>query len=222
MLLLASLASPSLAALGDGFIAQSQWSFKTAPPEGLDDIAFPFNIRNAPRKKGFYFAQQFDFTNNADFAYCGLQPQEDENGKPMIRALFSSFQRGSDTNDPNCSYGADGGPGISCAVKISASYEPTYFIRISSAGDGGNRTWRGTLIEHGNGKETHIGEWTLPEAGKIRSNFIGLVEYFPWNLDPDECSRLPRTEVSFGHPTSETCGAQGGEITETASVTDGR
>ncbi|RDA96165.1 hypothetical protein CP533_1676 [Ophiocordyceps camponoti-saundersi (nom. inval.)] len=203
---------PCLASLGHALVA-FEWSFKKAPPTGLDDVIFSYNMRNAPRKRGFYFANMFDFMNNKEGAYCGLQPQEDENGKPVIRALFSTFQGGSETNDPNCSYGADYGPGVSCAVMVPASYEPAYFIRVSSVEDDGNRTWRGTLIEDGSGKETHIGEWTLPKAGKIKSDHVGFVEYFPWNLESHECHQLPRTEVSFGYPSSDTCGAEGGNIT---------
>ncbi|PHH64742.1 hypothetical protein CDD81_4004 [Ophiocordyceps australis] len=191
-------------------LVQHSWSFKNAPASGLNDITFPINVANAPRARGFYFAQQFSFQNNPQVAYTGLQPQSDANGAKSLRAIFSTFQGGAKSQDPNCKSGADGGPGVSCAVLINGDYGATHNMRVTNVR--GN-TWRGTVINTSSGQETQIGQWTLPKAGKIKNGQAGFVEYFPWNAMPShECSSLPKTEVTFDFPTSSTSGASGGQI----------
>ncbi|PFH60105.1 hypothetical protein XA68_11460 [Ophiocordyceps unilateralis] len=194
-------------------LVQHDWSFDTAPAGGFDDISFPINMVNAPHARGFYFAQQFSFEGVKNVAYTGLQPQADAKGKPIIHALFSTFQGGSTTSDKNCHQGADGGAGVSCAIEIPASYEDTYHLKVQHVQ---GTTWRGYLInKSGRGAEMKIGEWTLPQgAGKLQSSQIGFVEYFPWNSKPShKCGDLPRTEVTFGYPLSSS-DVSGGKIKE--------
>ncbi|PHH83256.1 hypothetical protein CDD82_2676 [Ophiocordyceps australis] len=191
-------------------LVQHDWSFERIPDSGLNDITFSFNVADAPRDTGFYFAQQFSFENNSEVAYTGIQPQSDVNGAKAIRAIFSTFQDGAMSRDPNCYKGADGGPGVSCAVLITGDYASTYNIRVTHVWV---RTWRGTIINTSNGQETRIGQWTLPNVGRIENGQAGFVEYFPWNSMPShECSNLPKTQVTFFNPTSRTHGASGGKI----------
>ncbi|OAQ34199.1 hypothetical protein K457DRAFT_902139 [Linnemannia elongata AG-77] len=191
----------------------NDWSFAKAPVDGLKDITFPFNMAKAPHKSGFYFAQQFNFHGIEDVGYTGLQPREDQNGKSIVHAAFSSFQAGTTTKHPNCHTGADGGPGVSCAVDIVSSYLHTYKITVENIGD---TTWRGTLIDTLTRKATVIGEWTLPQgAGKIVNGQMGFVEYYTWNGQPSHtCDSLPYTQAFFYHPTSKTAGAKDGKVTK--------
>lgn len=191
----------------------SDWSFSSAPSDGLNDITFPFNMANAPRTPGFYFAQQFNFDNVKEVGYTGVQPRSDYNGNSVVHAAFSSFQGGTKTTHPNCYEGADGGPGVSCAVDIYGDYSHIYNLAIENIG---GTTWRGTLVDTVTGGWAVVGEWTLPYgAGRIKNGQVGFAEFFTWNGQPSHtCSSLPKTEAFFGNPTSNTSGASGGEVTK--------
>ncbi|KAG0306752.1 hypothetical protein BGZ98_001760 [Dissophora globulifera] len=197
--------------LGFGLVGNG-WKFDSAPSSGLSDVTFPFNIANAPHKSGFYFAQQFNFKNGANVGYTGLQPRPDSNGNSVIHAAFSSFQSGTTSSHPNCSNGADGGPGVSCAVDINGDYNHTYNLVVENTI---GTTWRGTLVDTMTGGSTVVGEWTLPQgAGRIINGQLGFVEYYTWNGQPSHtCDSLPFTEATFYSPTSKTSGASGGRIT---------
>jgi hypothetical protein len=89
-------------------------------------IGFPFSITNAPHETLYYFAEEFNFKGESDVGYTGLQPRPnvtiDGRSFAVIHGVFSSFIKGSTTVDPNRSLGADGGPGVSCAVNLIAPY----------------------------------------------------------------------------------------------------
>ncbi|KAJ6028729.1 hypothetical protein N7540_004305 [Penicillium herquei] len=178
------------------------WSISNTPSTGLQDITFPISMPNAPHVSGFYFAQQFNFKDQSDVGYTGLQPREDSESSSIIHAVFSSFINGTTSSDSNCSDGADGGAGVSCAVDIDASYAHGYRLQIKNT-DG--TTWSGTLIDAVTNVETHIGAYTLPGgSGGILGSQVGFVEYYPWNSQPTHsCAALPMTEVTFGIPTTE-------------------
>lgn len=185
------------------------WTVSNVPTSGLKDITFPISMPNAPHVSGFYFAQQFNFGDQSDVGYTGLQPREDSGSNPIIHAVFSSFIKGTTSSDSNCSDGADGGAGVSCAVDVDASYADGYLLKIENAG---GTTWTGTLVDAVSGTETHIGSYTLPAgSGGIQGSQVGFVEYYPWNSAASHsCSALPRTEVTFGNPT--TSGGESGSV----------
>ncbi|KAF9953193.1 hypothetical protein BGZ72_005618 [Mortierella alpina] len=188
------------------------WKFDKVPSDGLADVTFPFNMAKAPHKRGFYFAQQFNFRNVKNVGYTGLQPRTDSNGKSVVHAAFSSFQGGTTSSHINCSDGADGGSGVSCSVDIAGDYNHTYNLVVENTR---NTTWRGTLVDTVTGTSTVVGEWTLPNgSGKIVNGLLGFVEYYIWNSQPmHTCDSLPFTEAAFYDPTSKTVGATGGKIT---------
>jgi hypothetical protein len=182
------------------------WQIADAPSSGLTDLIFPFSLPGTPSQTGFYFAQQYGFTGQSDIGYTGLQPQSDG----QLRALFSSFISGTTTSDPNCSSGADGGAGVSCAVLVDSSYSDTYNIWVwNSSGD----EWIGTLVDESTGVQTQIGSWTLPaDSGLLSGSQVGFVEYFPWNSETNTCSTLPKTDVVFGTPSTHQSGAGSGSL----------
>ncbi|KAF9160215.1 hypothetical protein DFQ26_005776 [Actinomortierella ambigua] len=190
----------------------NDWNFARAPPDGLRDITFPFNMAKAPHRSGFYFAQQFSFHGVKEVGYTGLQPREDKEGRSIVHAAFSSFQGGTTTKHRNCHLGADFGPGVSCAVAVPGNYSHTYDITVENVR---GTTWRGTLINSVTRKRAVIGEWTLPRgAGKIVNGQMGFVEYYPWNTQRSHtCDSLPYTHAFFYHPTSRTKGAVDGAVT---------
>ncbi|KAI8062583.1 hypothetical protein BC940DRAFT_308589 [Gongronella butleri] len=187
----------------------NSWSFATVPAGGLTDVTFPLAMPNAPHVAGFYFAQQYNFANNG-LGYTGLQPRSDRNGKSIVHGVFSSFVKGSTTDDANCHSGADGGAGVSCAVEIEATYNTVYNLVVKSVG---NNKWTGTLVDTKSQNKTHIGSYTLPAAGNIEKSQVGFVEYYPWNAMPSHaCTDLPWTQAFFGNPTTTTAGASKGTV----------
>lgn len=155
---------------------------------------------NAAHKSGYYYAQQFSFIGQKDVGYTGLQPREDNSSGSVVHAAFSSFVAGTTSSDENCSDGADGGAGVSCAVDVSATYAHGYVLRVENTA---GTSWTGTLVDAVDGSETHIGSYTLPDgSGGIQGSQVGFVEYYPWNSGSHSCDELPKTEVTFGVPTS--------------------
>ncbi|KFX91263.1 hypothetical protein O988_07827 [Pseudogymnoascus sp. VKM F-3808] len=191
-------------------LVQSDWSFPNSPSGGLKDLTFGFYMGYAPHAAGYYFAQQFNFNGISDVGYIGLQPRPNVDGHNVAHAAFSTFQAGSTTSDPNCSQGADGGAGVSCAVDFNADYSHTYHVVVEF--DSGT-TWSGKVVDTTSGQETHIGTYTLPSgAGGIKSSQVGFVEYYPWNSGTHNCGDLPKAGVTMYYPTTSTSGAGTGTI----------
>ncbi|KAJ7020046.1 hypothetical protein C8F04DRAFT_311479 [Mycena alexandri] len=165
-------------------------------------------IVEADHISGDYFAQQFTFLNSG-LGYTGLQPRPDVNGATVLHGVFSSFVAGTQTTDPNCYLGADGGPGVSCSFQWIGVYNRTYNLEVKT---NGSSLWVGTAIDTVTGTRTHIGSYTLPaSAGGIQNNQLGFVEWYPWNggKPPNHCANLPYQKTIFGNPTTTRAGSVG-------------
>ncbi|KAG6026331.1 hypothetical protein E4U19_002680 [Claviceps sp. Clav32 group G5] len=209
---LVSLSFMALAASQTAFaLVGNYWGFSGNPLGGLRDVTFPFKMDGAAHKSGYYFAQQFNFQGIREVGYCGIQNRPNStSGKSIVHAVFSTFQGNSTTQDRNCHMGADGGPGVSCAVDFPGSYNAVYNIVVEKVK---GTTWKGTAINKSTGQSFHIGSWTLPStAGGINSDQVGFVEYYPWNSGRHQCRDLPRTAVTMCDPYSKTPGAGTGRI----------
>ncbi|CEJ80670.1 hypothetical protein VHEMI00841 [[Torrubiella] hemipterigena] len=186
------------------------WYIPDAPAQGIRSITFPMYQADAPRISGYYFAQQFQIVdsnpNNGGLGYTGLQPGEDIDGNSTIYAVFSNFGAGVTTSHPQCRGGADGArDGVSCALRFSGSYAPTYNILVENIG---GTTWRGTITDTTSGIQRVIGEYTMPPTSGLIQNYnIGFVEYYPWNGKVANCPAQPKTSVWFGKPIA--AGVQG-------------
>ncbi len=191
-----------------------RWNVSSAPSTGPTDVTLPFNMANASHTSGFYYAMQFNFVNVSDVGYTGIQPRPNNAaGQSVVHGVFSSFAAGTTTTDPLCHMGADGGPGVSCAVEIATTtgYAHTYNFVVTNTG---GTTWAGTMVDAVTGVQTHVGSWKLPAgAGGIRSSQVGFVEYYRWNDGQNHpCNTLPKTHVFFGTPTTKTSGAGPGRL----------
>ncbi|KAJ6553271.1 hypothetical protein B0H19DRAFT_1072738 [Mycena capillaripes] len=175
------------------------WSVTNVPSTGLKDITFPITIVEAKHSSGYFFAQQYEFAG-AGIGYTGIQPRPDANGKPVLHGVFSSFVGGSTTSDPNCTPGADGGPGVSCSVEWNGVYGRTYDFEVKY--NPSASVWVGTAIDTVTGARIHIGSYKLPAgAGGIQSTQAGFVEWFLWNDGrAHPCTTLPYQKTIFGHP----------------------
>ncbi|QGI97508.1 hypothetical protein CEK26_010577 [Fusarium fujikuroi] len=165
------------------------WKFNKFSSAGIDDITFPMKMQGTPREEGLYFAQQFGWKGINDIGYIGLQPRPDKNGKQVIHAAFSSFQKGTTSTHKHCTAGADGGAGLSCAIDIFGDYSHLYHLTVKHIG--GTR-WRGVLTDTVTGTSNVIGEYTLPSSARKMTN---------------------GQDVFIGDPTTKTSGASGGKIT---------
>ncbi|KAJ7836841.1 hypothetical protein B0H13DRAFT_1912860 [Mycena leptocephala] len=177
----------------------SSWSVTNVPATGLTDIAFPLTIVEADHISGYYFAQQYSFVGSG-IGYTGLQPRPDSGGKAVLHGHHG---------DANCHAGADGGPGVSCAVEWNDVYGRTYDLEVKTPG---NRVWIGTAIETVTDARIHIGSYTLPPgAGGIQSSQAGFVEWYPWNggEPSNHCARLPYQKTVFGTPRTTHTGSIG-------------
>jgi cell division septation protein DedD len=153
------------------------------------------------RASGTYFAEQYNFANAPQVGYTGLQPRPDANGHRRLHGVFSSFNAGTTSTDPNCHNGADNGAGVSCAAEFDAVYGHTYAVTVARTG---TDTWTGTATDTVTGAGTHIGTYTLPAgSGNLTGSEVGFVEYY---LSSPSCARLPRIDVVFGAPTSTDAG----------------
>lgn len=173
------------------------WQIPGAPAAGLTDISFStkFNPETA-RVAGNYVADQFNFMNQKDVGYMGLQPRPDQGGKQRLHAAFSSFIAGTTSGDAQCSNGADGGAGVSCAVDFEANYLHGYTLTVARTG---TDTWSGTVTDVVTGSRTHIGSYVLPaNSGNLRASQSGFVE----NYNTKSCATVPRIDVSVGAPTT--------------------
>ena len=185
------------------------WSVTNVPSSGLTDITFPLTIVAADHISGYYFAQQFAFVGSSDIGYTGLQPRPDGNGISVLHAVFSSFIAGSITTDPNCSSGADGGPGVSCSFEWNGVYNRTYDLEVKNTA---GTTWVGTVVDTVTGQRIHIGTYTLPSGTRgIPGSQVGFVEWYPWNAGepPNHCALLPYQKTIFGNPRTTQAGSIG-------------
>ncbi|GIG61574.1 hypothetical protein Lfu02_59460 [Longispora fulva] len=178
------------------------WSIPGVPAAGLTNITFPMTVNpDTSHTDGTYFAQQYSFTNAAQVGYTGLQPRPNVNGRERLHGVFSSFQGGSTSTDPQCHSGADGGPGVSCAADFDGVYGHRYAITVERAGAD---TWTGTATDTVTGVSSHIGTYTMPAgSGNLASWQGGFVEYY---RGAPTCAQLRRTDAVFGGPTSTDAG----------------
>lgn len=199
------LGAPHVAAASvGGGNALVAWSIDGVPEDGLTNITFPVTVNPATaHKAGIYFAQQYSFADG--MGYTGLQPREDQNGSERLSARFSTFTAGATTSDPLCHEGADGGPGVTCAVDFDAVYGHRYDIKVAQTG---TTTWAGTATDTVTGDAVHLGEWTLPAgSGRLQGSQVGFVEYY---AGIPSCAEMPRSDVVFGGPTSTDAGGLSG------------
>ncbi|KAA8649361.1 uncharacterized protein ATNIH1004_005262 [Aspergillus tanneri] len=161
------------------------------------------SIKDAIHEEGWYFAQDFEFIES----------------ETVIHAVFSSFVNGTISQDANCHNGADGGPGVSCAIDLPGNYSNMYHLRVQNTR---GTTWNGTLINTVTGIETHIGSYTLPTGSLgIQGTQLGFVKWWPFNNGlPATCESLSQTLVVFGVPTTSTDGVGPGELENAYEVYD--
>jgi len=215
-------AHPGYVKAGNVLVSWDIHNFLGNYPSGgrLTDITFRFIVHNETlHARGTYFAQQFYFDTpeeNGGIAYTGVQPQPDKKGRQYLKAIFSTFIANSTSTDKRCSYGADGGPGVSCYAIVPATYGYTYKILVHKIAA---HTWSGEIEEKETGRKIHIGSWTLPEyVGDIKNSGVGFNEYYLFykpgypQFSTTSCDKLAKTSVIFGPVSTTNYGGGVGNI----------
>lgn len=175
------------------------WEIPDAPTSGLNSLTMPMTIhKDSARIDGTYVATQFAFAHTEDVGYMGLQPRPDEDGQTRLHGVFSSFIPGTTSKDPQCTDGADGGAGVSCANDFDAVAGRTYDLEVKKSGAD---TWTGTAIDTVTGTRHHIGTYTVPKhSGKLQNHQVGFVENY-WNHSRT-CEGVQRIDTTIGAPRS--------------------
>ncbi|OAQ73251.1 hypothetical protein VFPPC_01008 [Pochonia chlamydosporia 170] len=183
------------------------WEAANVPASGLQDVTFPMAMPKAPHESAYYFEQAISFKNIPkkypfSVIYTGLQPRPDKNGKSIVHATFSSFFPDTTTTDKACHLGADGGPGVSCAIDVESSYNDTYHLQIKVNG----QTYSGTLINSNTNQTWGMGSFDLPAgvSGMKGGKWVGFVEYY--NTGLQDCTKYPFTAATFGTPFTSMVG----------------
>ncbi|MBK0331330.1 hypothetical protein I8D64_07935 [Brachybacterium sp. MASK1Z-5] len=174
------------------------WEIPDAPASGMTSLTMPMTIHeDSDYIDGSYVAVQYAFTGQDQVGYMGLQPRPDSTtGKTRLHGVFSSFIPGTTSTDSNCTDGADGGAGVSCANDFTAVAGRTYDIEVKKAG---KNTWTGTAIDTVKGKRFHIGTYTVPAgSGKLVNKQTGFVENY-WNHSRT-CEGIQRIDTTVGRP----------------------
>lgn len=154
-----------------------RWS--TGAPGPVSQLKLPMTFHSAPNASGIYFAY-YTTLESGSRPYAGFQPKPlGDDGKPRLQAVFSSFHAEATTADTNCQYGADGGPGVSCAVQFAYKYNTTYTIILQRASASATtQLMIGDVFNNSTGSMVaHIGSFRLPIAvGRFKPSDQGFLE----------------------------------------------
>ncbi|MDT8912388.1 DUF3472 domain-containing protein [Amycolatopsis sp. PS_44_ISF1] len=200
---LAAIGSPGPAAatpspgagLTPGGLAGVDWQLDDSGSSGaVNHLSFPFTVEQDSGRTPYYWAQQFYFANG-ELGYTGVQPGGGG------RFLFSVFGSGPTTTDAQCSDGADGGAGVSCAVSLAYTKGQTYRLLVDHTS---GTTWAGTVLNASTGARTHIGSWSVPGSwGSLQASGNGFVEYY---AAASSCQAVPLGAAVFGDVSSSDAG----------------
>lgn len=152
------------------------WNSGASKP--VDELRIPITFKKIPDASGIYIAY-YVTTQGGSRPYAGFQPKPSHEGEHIIQAVFSSFNEDAKHDDPDfCTYGADGGKGVSCAARFNAELGKEYTLVLNAHdgkdGNGKSDRWyynanlfdRAVLV-------THVGTFNLPADGSGRFNPFG-------------------------------------------------
>ncbi|MFE2376919.1 hypothetical protein [Streptomyces sp. NPDC059398] len=191
----------------------SRWS--TGAPTPVTTLRLPMSVDSAPDASGLYFAY-YTTLESGTRPYAGFQPEPvDADGHHTLQAVFSSFNAEATTTDTHCTYGADGGAGVSCAVRFSYTPGTMYSLVLKRAGvSGDTQLMSGDVVQTATGASVaHIGSFSLPSAsGRFKSADQGFIEPYL----TAGCGQ--RTTVTYGKPVGTEAGTD--YVGDLPTVTD--
>jgi hypothetical protein len=175
----AAAALLSVGLTGQSWASTPTIAWATGAPTAVSTLTLPMSVDSAPDAAGMYFAY-YTTLESGTRPYAGFQPEPvDADGNHILQAVFSSFNADATTTDPNCSYGADGGAGVSCAVRFAYTPGAMYSLVLRRASvTGTTQLMTGEVVEAATGTSVaHIGAFSLPVAsGRFKSADTGFIE----------------------------------------------
>ncbi|WP_405686905.1 hypothetical protein OG204_24690 [Streptomyces sp. NBC_01387] len=169
----------TLGAAGQSWASTPIARWSTGAPGPVTRLTLPMAFDAAPDASGIYFAY-YTTLESGTRPYAGFQPKPaGADGKPNLQAVFSSFNADATTTDSNCTYGADGGAGVSCAVRFAYTKGTMYGLQLERASDDGTtQLMTGDVVNTATGAHVaHIGSFRLPIAsGRFKPADQGFVE----------------------------------------------
>lgn len=177
------------------------WS--TGSPTPVSELTLPLAVDSAPDAAGVYFAY-YTTLESGTRPYAGFQPEPvDAGGHHVLQAVFSSFNASATTTDAHCSPGADGGAGVSCAVRFAYTPGTTYALVLRRASvTGSTQLMTGDVVQSATGAAVaHIGSFGLPAtSGRFKAADQGFIEPYL----AAGCSQ--QITVTYGHPVGTEAG----------------
>ncbi|WP_328471652.1 hypothetical protein [Streptomyces sp. NBC_00448] len=168
-----------VAMTGQSWASTPTSSWSTGAPTPVSRLTLPMSFESAPDAGGIYFAY-YTTLESGTRPYAGFQPKEvDAEGRPTLQAVFSSFNAAATTTDANCSYGADGGAGVSCAARFAYTKGTMYALVLQRASvTGDTQLMTGDVVDEATGATvTHIGSFSLPsDSGRFKPADSGFIE----------------------------------------------
>ncbi len=178
-----------------------QWTTSAATP--VTTLTLPMSVDAAPDAAGLYFAY-YTTLESGTRPYAGFQPKPvDASGNRTLQAIFSSFNANATTTDSHCTPGADGGAGISCAVRFAYTPGTMYALVLQrDYASGPTQLMTGDVVETASGLPVaHIGSFELPsDSGRFKAADQGFIEPY---VTPG-CSQ--QVTVTYGKPVGTEAG----------------
>lgn len=200
----------TLGSAGQSWASTPTVRWSTGAPAPVTELRLPMSVDAAPDAAGLYFAY-YTTLESGTRPYAGFQPKPvDSSGRSQLQAVFSSFNANATTTDSHCQYGADGGAGVSCAVRFPYTKGTMYSLVLKRAGDDGStQLMTGDVVNTSTGAQVaHIGGFRLPVAsGRFRTSDGGFVEPYL----TAGCAQ--KVTVTYGKPQ----GVEGG-VTHTGGL----
>ncbi|MDJ1135777.1 DUF3472 domain-containing protein [Streptomyces iconiensis] len=176
---LAATALLAIGAAGQSWASTPTVRWATGAPTPVSTLKLPMSVDSAPDASGIYFAY-YTTLESGTRPYAGFQPKPvDANGHRSLQAVFSSFNADATTTDAHCSDGADGGEGVSCAVRFAYTPGTMYSLVLKRAEAGGDtQLMSGEVVETATGASVaHIGSFSLPSgSGRFKGSDQGFIE----------------------------------------------
>ncbi|WP_328315824.1 hypothetical protein [Streptomyces sp. NBC_00388] len=200
---LAATALLAVGAAGQSWASTPTLRWTTGSPAPVSTLQLPMSVDSAPDAAGMYFAY-YTTLESGTRPYAGFQPEPvDANGHHALQAVFSSFNADATTTDTHCTYGADGGAGVSCAVRFAYTPGTMYSLVLKRASvSGDTQLMSGDVVATATGAPVaHIGTFGLPSAsGRFKSADQGFIEPYL----TAGCGQ--RVTVTYGKPVGTEAG----------------
>ncbi|WP_405783507.1 hypothetical protein [Streptomyces sp. NBC_00859] len=169
----------ALGAAGQSWASTPTLRWTTGAPTPVTTLKLPMSVDSAPDAAGVYFAY-YTTLESGTRPYAGFQPEPvDADGHHSLQAVFSSFSADATTTDTHCTHGADGGAGVSCAVRFAYTPGTMYSLVLKRAGvTGDTQLMSGDVVRTATGTSVaHIGSFSLPSgSGRFKGADQGFME----------------------------------------------